>query len=82
MEILAKVLAESSQEKDGKEYVQVTCMEENAKPLLQMFDYSLRQDEKAFKGKLVGKLVKLTVTNIRAIFAGRPQMSGSLELHK
>lgn len=80
MEIKALVLAEDTREKDGVEYVTVTCMESSPKPLLQMFDYGLRQEEKLHKGKLLGKQVTLHVNTIRAIFSGRPQMSGSMEL--
>jgi hypothetical protein len=80
MEIQATVLAEDVRSKDGIEYVSVTCMEASPKPLLQMFDYGLRREELLHKGKLVGKTVKLHVNTIRAIFSGRPQMSGTLEL--
>ncbi|HEY1663075.1 MAG TPA: hypothetical protein VGI03_11710 [Verrucomicrobiae bacterium] len=82
MFIKAQVLAEDTQTRDGVEYVTVTCMESGPKPLLQMFDYGLRADEKQHKGKLVGKLVELQVNTIRAIFSGRPQMSGHMELAK
>jgi hypothetical protein len=80
MELTAQVLAEDVRAKDGVEYVSVTCMEASPKPLLQMFDYGLRREEMQHKGKLVGKTVKLHVNTIRAIFAGRPQMAGTLEL--
>jgi hypothetical protein len=80
MELQAQVLAEDVRVSNGVEYVTVTCMESSPNPLLQMVDYNLRQDEKQHKGKLVGKLVKLKVQTIRAIFSGRPQLSGSLEL--
>lgn len=80
MFIKAQVLAEDVQTRDGIEYVSVTCRELDDKPLLQMFDYSLRQDEKQHKGTLTGKTVGLQVANIRAIFSGRPQMSGHLVL--
>ncbi|HEY5296868.1 MAG TPA: hypothetical protein VIK59_02990 [Verrucomicrobiae bacterium] len=80
MEIQAEVLAEDVRRKDDVEYVTVTCREIASKPLLQMFDYGLRREEMHHKGKLVGKTVKLHVNTIRAIFAGRPQMSGVLEL--
>jgi len=82
MIIKANVLAEDVQSRDGKEYVTVTCMEQGASPLLQMFDYSLREDEKSHKGKLIGKAVELQVNTIRAIFSGRPQLSGHLSLVK
>jgi hypothetical protein len=79
MNIKAQVLAEDVQVRDGVEYVTVTVMELDANPLLQMFDYGLRQDERPiYKGKLVGKTVKLQIQTIRAIFAGRPQMQGHL----
>jgi len=80
MEIQAQVLAEDSRVSNGIEYVSVTCMEASPKPLLQMFDYSLRKEEMPHKGKLLGKHVKLQISSIRAIFSGRPQMSGTLEL--
>jgi hypothetical protein len=82
MVIKANVLAETSQTKDNVEYVQITCMEDDANPLLQMFDYSLAPAEKTQKGTLVGKKVKLQVSNIRAIFAGRPQFAGRMEVAK
>jgi len=78
MEIKAMVLAEDAQVKDDIEYVTVTCMETGSNPLLQMFDYGLRPDEKQHKGKLVGKNLVVQIKTIRAIFAGRPQMQGSL----
>ena len=78
MVIKAEVVAEEVQARDGIEYVQLTCREIATEPLLQMFDYGLRQDELQHKAKLVGKLVELHVKTIRAIFAGRPQFSGRL----
>lgn len=78
MVIQAEVMAEDAQTRDGVEYVSVTCRELDANPLLQMFDYGLRRDEMQHKGKLMGKKVKLQITNIRAIFSGRPQMAGHL----
>lgn len=80
MTLSATVLAESVQTRDGKEYVTVTAMEASPKPLLQMFDYTLRDDERDHKGKLVGKTVELQVETVRAIFAGRPQLSGHLRV--
>jgi len=82
MKLEAMVLAESVDIREGREWVTITCMERNAQPLLQMFDYGLREDEKIHKGKLVGKAVSLQVTTIRSIFGGRPQMTGHLELTK
>jgi hypothetical protein len=80
MQIESQVMAEQVQTRNGIEYVTVTCMERGASPLLQMFDYTLRDEEKEHKGKLIGKNVLLKVNTIRAIFSGRPQMSGSLAL--
>lgn len=78
MKIEAQVLAEDVQVRDGVEYVTATCMERGLEPLLQMFDYSLREDERMHKGKLLGKPIVIKVQTIRAIFAGRPQLSGRL----
>ena len=78
MQVKAEVLAEDSRTKDGVEYVTLTCRELDAKPLLQMFDYGLRKEELEHKGKLLGKTVNIQVNNIRAIFSGRPQFSGSM----
>lgn len=78
MRIEATVVAEDAQVRNGIEYVTITCMERGTEPLLQMFDYSLREDERLHKGKLMGKPVAIQVQTIRAIFAGRPQMSGRL----
>lgn len=80
MEIKAQVLAEDCRVVGGVEYVTITCMETTPNPLLQMFDYGLREEEKPQKGKLVGKAVVLHIATIRALFAGRPQMSGRMEL--
>jgi len=82
MKINATVLKEVSQTRNGIEYVQIVCLESGPEPLLQMFDYSLREDEKIHKGKLEGKQVVLQVDTIRAIFAGRAQMSGRMALGK
>jgi len=81
MILQAQVLAEDVQEREGVEYVTITCMETGVTPLLQMFDYGLRADEKIQKGKLVGKQVTLRINTIRAIFAGRPQMNGHLTVN-
>lgn len=78
MKIEALVLAEDVQTRDGVEYVSCTCMERGTDPLLQMFDYSLREDERVHKGKLLGKELVIRVNTIRSIFAGRPQMQGKL----
>lgn len=78
MKIEALVMAEDVQVREGVEYVTITCMERTPEPLLQMFDYGLREEEKLHKGKLLGKEVSLRVNTIRAIFAGRPQMQGRL----
>jgi hypothetical protein len=78
MELKATVLAEDVQTRDKIEYVTVTCLEQSEKPLLQMLDYGLRNEELSHKGKLVGKSVNLHIQNIRAIFSGRPQCSGHL----
>lgn len=74
----SQVLAENVQTRDGVEYVSVVCMESSATPLLQMFEYGLRADEKTYKGQLLGKRIKLKWENIRAIFGGRPQVSGKI----
>jgi len=78
MQIKMQVLSENSRESGGKVYHSVTGMEAGTSPLLQMLDYSLTQDEFAHKGKLHGKVITLQVENIRAIFSGRPQLSGKL----
>ena len=78
MQIESQVMTEQVQIRNGIEYVTVTCMERGVSPLLQMFDYTLRDDEKEHKGKLVGKNVLIKVSTIRGIFSGRPQMSGTL----
>jgi len=78
MKISANVLAEDVQVRDGIEYVTITCMETGAQPLLQMFDYGLRVDEKHLKGQLLGKPVSLQINTIRALFSGRPQMVGHI----
>lgn len=78
MQTKVTVLAETVQTRDGVEYVSVTCMEAGPEPLLQMFDYGLRQEEKIHKGKLVGKTMVLKWDNIRSIFSGRPQVNGRI----
>jgi len=82
MNITAQVLKEVSQTRNGIEYVQIVCLETGKDPLLQMFDYSLSADEKIHKGKLEGKIVSLQIDTIRAIFSGRPQMSGKMTIQK
>lgn len=72
------VLAETSQVKDGVEYVQLSALESGATPLLQVCDYSLAPDETGHKGKLVGKVIRIQVNTIRSLFSGRPQMSGKI----
>jgi len=81
MKLEATVLAETVQVRDGVEYVTLTCMEMSTSPLLQMFDYGLRAEEKALKGTLIGKQVQLQVDTIRALFAGRPQMVGRMTVN-
>lgn len=78
MNIKLTVLKEDSRMSGNVEYVTVTGMEQDKNPLLQMLDYSLRADEREHKGKLVGKVIVVQVDNIRAIFAGRPQLSGKI----
>ena len=75
MILTSTVLGETEQ----GEYVQISCLEQGSQPLLQVFDYSLKKDEiPLYKGKLVGKAVKLRVDTIRSIFSGRPQFAGAL----
>jgi len=78
MRIEATVLAEDARASGGVEYVTITCMERGDEPMLQMFDYTLRENEKELKGKLKGKAVSLVVANVRSVFNGRPQFSGKL----
>jgi len=79
MTLKLNVLAESSRVHEGVEYTTITGMEVSDKPLLQMVDYGLREEEKlVHKGKLMGKSVLLQVESIRAIFGGRPQLVGRL----
>lgn len=78
MQVTAQVLSERVRAVNGVEYIETTCMEQGTSPLLQMFDYSLRPDEKSLKGTLQGKTVVMQWENIRAIFSGRPQINGKL----
>lgn len=78
MQVTALTLAESVQTRDGVEYTTVTAMEQGPAPLLQMFDYTLRADELAHKGKLVGKVIVMRWDTIRALFSGRPQIIGAI----
>lgn len=81
MKIKAVVLAEDMQVRDGVEYVSITCMEQGENPLLQMFDYGLREEERIHKGKLLGKSVELQVSTIRSLYAGRPQTIGHMTVN-
>lgn len=81
MTLTAKVLKETTNSRDGVEYVTLTALEESANPLLQMFDYTLRREELVHKGRLVGKVVTLQVETIRAIFSGRPQFNGQMSVN-
>lgn len=64
---------------EGTEYITATCREVlTDHPMLQFFDYSLRDNERHLKGKLVGKTLTIVWENVRAIFAGRPQVSGMI----
>lgn len=78
MVIKLNVIAENSRENKGVEYTTVTAIEVGPTPMLQMVDYGLRQEEAAHKGKLVGKVVTLHCEGVRAIFSGRPQLSGRI----
>lgn len=78
MVLQVQVLAENARTHNGVEYVTVTALEIGPTPLLQMVDYGLRDEEKSHKGKLVGKSVRLQVENVRAIFSGRPQLTGRI----
>jgi len=78
MQLQIQVLKESSRQNQNVEYVTITGMESGPEPLLQMVDYNLREDEKPYKGKLVGKVVAVQVENIRALFGGRPQLVGKI----
>lgn len=73
-----QILAENVQTRNNVEYVTVTGMETGPTPLLQMVDYGLREEEKPLKGKLVGKTISIQVESVRALFSGRPQLSGRL----
>ena len=77
-----RVLNESTREFSGKEWITITGPEESDKPLLQMMDYGLRQEESNLKGKLLGKVVQVQVENIRSVFSGRPQLVGRVVSHK
>jgi len=79
MQILATVKREDSRESNGVEYCSATCIESGVEPMLQFFDYNLKADEKAqYKGKLVGKTLKLQIEQIRDVFSGRPQFVGRI----
>jgi len=78
MVLKCQVLKETVTTRDGVEYVSLTAMESGPRPMLQMFDYTLRREELDHKGKLVGKVVTLNVESVRAIFSGRPQFSGEI----
>lgn len=78
MILKAQIMAEDVRSKDGVEYITLTAMEVSPTPLLQMFDYGLRREETAHKGKLVGKVIEIQVETIRAIFSGRPQFAGRI----
>jgi len=78
MQIKVQILSQSAQIRNGVEYVTVTGMEIGEQPLLQMVDYTLRPEESNHKGALLGKSVKLQVECVRALFAGRPQLSGRI----
>jgi len=78
MQIFMTVLREEVRKVESTEYVTLTGLEEGTTPLLQMIDYTLRTEEHEHKGKLVGKKVKIQVESIRAVFSGRPQLSGRL----
>jgi len=78
MNLKMQVLNEDVRVVKNIEYVTVTGMELGEKPLLQMFDYGLRQEEMSHKGKLVGKQIEIHVESIRNIFSGRPQFSGKI----
>jgi len=78
MVLTMSVLAESARQSNGVEYVTLTGLEHGSDPLLQMIDYTLRPEELQHRGKLGGKLVTIRVESVRAIFSGRPQLSGRL----
>jgi len=78
MTLTLSVVAESSRTNKGVEYTTLTAIETGANPLLQMLDYGLRPEEASHKGKLVGKTVRLQVESVRALFGGRPQLSGRI----
>lgn len=79
MMIRMEVMSEDSRSSGGKEYCSITGREVGTKtPLLQFLDYSIRDEEKQHRGKLVGKTVEIHVEQIRAIFAGRPQLTGKI----
>lgn len=78
MTVKLTVLKEDARQKDGVEYLTVSGLEAGPTPLLQVLDYGLRADESQHKGKLLGKSLELQVESIRAIFAGRPQLTGRI----
>lgn len=78
MIISITILAETVQTRNGVEYVTVTGMEAGQTPMLQMLDYGLRTEEREHKGKLVGKQVQIQLESVRALFSGRPQLSGKI----
>jgi len=78
VQLTATVLAETTQNSRGIEYHTLTALEAGPAPLLQMIDYTLRPEEAAHRGKLVGKVIVLQVESIRSLFSGRPQLAGRI----
>lgn len=78
MQIKIKVQSENIRPYNGKEYVTATGMEDDATPISQLLDYQLREDEMLHKGKLVGKVIRVQVTECPQIFHGRLRIDGKI----
>ena len=78
MKFKMEISGEDSRVSNGIEYVTVSGREVDPVPLQQFVEYGLRQEEKEHKGKLVGKIVTIQVSDIGQIFHGRPRLSGKI----
>ena len=56
----------------------LTLMETGEAPMLQLVDYALRPEELGLFGTLHAKKVRLKVSGVRNIFAGRARLDGEL----
>lgn len=56
----------------------LTCFEQGEEPLLNSFDYNLREDEMKVYGTSQGKMVEFSIQEFGSQFGGRQRLKGRI----